>query len=56
MLHELSYRDGDTVRPVIDRAAVNEMYVPYLDSDPDCLPQELLRLGRVRRGAADREP
>ncbi len=51
MLHELTYRDGDVERPVLERAAVNEMYVPYLDSDSTAVPQELLRLGRVRRAA-----
>jgi len=28
VLHDIEYRDGDTVRPVMRRASVNEMYVP----------------------------
>ncbi|WP_020180434.1 primary-amine oxidase [Methylopila sp. M107] len=31
VLHELSIRDGDRVRPVIFRASVTEMVVPYAD-------------------------
>jgi primary-amine oxidase len=31
VLHDIAYEDGDELRPVLRRASVNEMYVPYLD-------------------------
>lgn len=31
VLHELSYRDGERTRPIIHRASVTEMVVPYAD-------------------------
>ncbi|MEU7149676.1 primary-amine oxidase [Streptomyces sp. NPDC045456] len=35
VLHELSYRDGDRVRPVLHRASLAEMAVPYADPGAD---------------------
>ena len=34
VLHGLSYRDGDEVRPILHRAALSDMVVPYGDTDP----------------------
>ncbi len=34
VLHQLSYRDGDRDRPLIYRASVAEMVVPYADPSP----------------------
>nr|WP_239001067.1 primary-amine oxidase [Jiangella asiatica] len=34
VLHQLSLRDGDTVRPVVYRASLAEMVVPYADPSP----------------------
>jgi primary-amine oxidase len=34
VLHQISFRDGETDRPVIYRASVAEMVVPYADPDP----------------------
>ena len=34
VLHQLGYRDGDGVRPILHRAALSEMIVPYGDTDP----------------------
>jgi primary-amine oxidase len=34
VLHQISLRDGDTVRPVIYRASLAEMVVPYADPSP----------------------
>jgi primary-amine oxidase len=31
VLYDVAYEDGDEVRSILKRAAVNEMYVPYLD-------------------------
>jgi primary-amine oxidase len=31
VLHQLAYRDGDRTRPIIHRASVTEMVVPYAD-------------------------
>ncbi|PZF85641.1 primary-amine oxidase [Jiangella anatolica] len=50
VLHDLVYRDGDTVRPVLRRAAVNEMYVPYLDSDPTAYRKNFFDWGEYGAG------
>lgn len=50
VLHDLAYRDGDTVRPVLRRAAVNEMYVPYLDSDPTAYRKNFFDWGEYGAG------
>ena len=34
VLHQVSYRDGDELRPVIYRASLSEMYIPYADPRP----------------------
>jgi len=34
VLHQLSYQDGDRKRPIIHRASVTEMVVPYSDPSP----------------------
>lgn len=34
VLHQLGYADGGTVRPIIHRASVSEMVVPYADPHP----------------------
>jgi primary-amine oxidase len=34
VLHEVAYRDGDRVRPVLHRASITEMVVPYGDPNP----------------------
>ena len=34
VLHQLSIRDGDRIRPVIYRASIAEMVVPYADPSP----------------------
>ena len=34
VLHQLSYQDGDENRPILYRAALSEMVVPYGDTDP----------------------
>ncbi|SMQ70858.1 primary-amine oxidase [Agreia sp. VKM Ac-1783] len=50
VLHDVSYRDGDVERPVLDRAAVNEMYVPYLDSDPTAYRKNFFDWGEYGAG------
>jgi primary-amine oxidase len=50
VLHELSYHDGAVVRPVVRRAAVNEMYVPYLDSDPTAYRKNFFDWGEYGAG------
>ncbi|WP_084606254.1 primary-amine oxidase [Agreia bicolorata] len=50
VLHDVSYRDGDAQRPVLDRAAVNEMYVPYLDSDPTAYRKNFFDWGEYGAG------
>jgi primary-amine oxidase len=34
VLHQISYQDGDRLRPVIYRASLSEMFVPYGDPAP----------------------
>jgi primary-amine oxidase len=50
VLHDIAYRDGDTVRPVMRRASVNEMYVPYLDSDPTAYRKNFFDWGEYGAG------
>ncbi len=50
VLHDIAYRDGDALRPVMRRAAVNEMYVPYLDSDPTAYRKNFFDWGEYGAG------
>ncbi|MCU1404653.1 MAG: monoamine oxidase [Glaciihabitans sp.] len=50
VLHEVSYDDHGTVRPVLARAAVNEMYVPYLDDDPTAYRKNFFDWGEYGAG------
>ena len=50
VLHDIAYKDGDTVRPVMRRASVNEMYVPYLDSDPTAYRKNFFDWGEYGAG------
>ncbi|MEU0470350.1 primary-amine oxidase [Amycolatopsis sp. NPDC006131] len=34
VLHEISFRDGDRDRPIVRRASISEMVVPYADPSP----------------------
>ncbi|HYW27200.1 MAG TPA: primary-amine oxidase [Terriglobales bacterium] len=34
VLHTLAYQDGDTLRPIIYRASLTEMFIPYGDPKP----------------------
>ncbi|WP_082590493.1 primary-amine oxidase [Agromyces sp. Soil535] len=50
VLHELAYDDHGTIRPVLARAAVNEMYVPYLDDDPTAYRKNFFDWGEYGAG------
>jgi primary-amine oxidase len=50
ILHDIAYRDGDTVRPILRRASINEMYVPYLDSDPTAYRKNFFDWGEYGAG------
>ena len=50
VLHEVSYLDGEVERPILQRAAVNEMYVPYLDSDPTAYRKNFFDWGEYGAG------
>ena len=50
VLHDVEYDDGGTVRPVLRRASVNEMYVPYLDSDPTAYRKNFFDWGEYGAG------
>ena len=52
VLHDIGYEDRGTLRPIIYRASLAEMFVPYGDPAPDAPLQERLRHGRVRRRLA----
>ncbi|MFT4306863.1 MAG: primary-amine oxidase [Microbacterium sp.] len=50
VLHDIAYRDGDRLRPVMRRAAINEMYVPYLDADPTAYRKNFFDWGEYGAG------
>jgi len=50
VLHDVSYNDAGTERPVLRRAAVNEMYVPYLDADPTAYRKNFFDWGEYGAG------
>lgn len=50
VLHDVSYRDGNETRTVVKRASVNEMYVPYLDSDPTAYRKNFFDWGEYGAG------
>ncbi len=50
ILHDVTYRDGDTERSVLRRASINEMYVPYLDSDPTAYRKNFFDWGEYGAG------
>ncbi|BCJ62075.1 primary-amine oxidase [Micromonospora endophytica] len=50
VLHDVTYHDGDESRPVLRRAAVSEMYVPYLDSDPTAYRKNFFDWGEYGAG------
>ncbi|PWB96021.1 primary-amine oxidase [Homoserinimonas hongtaonis] len=50
VLHDLNYNDHGAVRPVLKRASVNEMYVPYLDSDPTAYRKNFFDWGEYGAG------
>jgi primary-amine oxidase len=50
VLHDVVYHEGDEPRPVLKRAAVNEMYVPYLDSDPTAYRKNFFDWGEYGAG------
>lgn len=50
VLHDVTYRDGDLERSVMRRAAINEMYVPYLDPDPTAYRKNFFDWGEYGAG------
>jgi primary-amine oxidase len=50
VLHQISYRDGDRERPVIYRASVAEMVVPYADPSPVRFWQNYFDIGEYLVG------
>ena len=45
VLHTISYRDGDEVRPIIYRASLAELVVPYAETDNDHFRNHSFDLG-----------
>ena len=50
VLHTISYEDGGTVRPIIYRAALSEMVVPYGDPTNDHYKKQVFDSGEVGIG------
>ncbi len=50
MLHELSFTDGGRLRPVVHRASVAEMVVPYADPGPIRFWQNYFDTGEYQLG------
>lgn len=50
VLHELTYTDRGTVRPIMYRAALSEMVVPYGDSSPTHWNKNVFDMGEVGMG------
>ncbi|MFE7977834.1 primary-amine oxidase [Streptomyces shenzhenensis] len=50
VLYDVVHHDGDEVRPVMKRASVNEMYVPYLDPDPTAYRKNFFDWGEYGAG------
>ena len=53
VLHNISYEDQGQVRPIIYRASLGDMVVPYGGSQRSQLPQERFRCGGVRHRKPD---
>ncbi len=56
VLHNLAFQDGDRKRPIINRASIAEMVVPYGDPSPDPVLAELLRHRRIPGGPVRQLP
>jgi primary-amine oxidase len=50
VLHQIGYRDGDRLRPVIYRASLSEMFVPYGDPAPTHARKMVLDEGELGIG------
>ncbi|MCU1526418.1 MAG: monoamine oxidase, partial [Frondihabitans sp.] len=50
VLHDILYTDQGRTRSVLRRAAVNEMYVPYLDPDPTAYRKNFFDWGEYGAG------
>jgi primary-amine oxidase len=50
VLHDLTYNDRGTVRPILHRAAISEMVVPYGDSSPTQFRKMAFDAGEVGLG------
>ncbi len=50
MLHEITYNDRGTVRPIMYRASLSEMVVPYGDTSPTHWNKNVFDMGEVGMG------
>ena len=50
VLHELGYKDQDAIRPILHRAALSDMVVPYGDTDPMHTWKHVLDAGEASLG------
>ena len=50
VLHQIGYEDGGRVRPIIERASLSEMYVPYGDPAPTHAFKNVFDMGEYGLG------
>jgi primary-amine oxidase len=50
VLHRIGYHDGDQVRPILYRAAINELYVPYGEPGPTQYRKNFFDAGEIGLG------
>lgn len=50
VLHRLGYQDGDTLRPILHRASLAEMFIPYADPSPTQCFKNVFDMGELGIG------
>ncbi|ELR97052.1 primary-amine oxidase [Gloeocapsa sp. PCC 73106] len=50
VLHQVDYQDGDTLRPILHRGSLSEIFVPYGDPDPNWSVRSALDVGEYSLG------
>jgi primary-amine oxidase len=51
VLHTVSYQDGDRLRPILYRASLTEMFIPYGDPSPTHYRKNVFDMGEAGVGA-----
>lgn len=50
VLYDVAYRDGERLRPIIHRASISEMYIPYADRQPTQSTKNVFDMGEYGLG------